>query len=238
VPEIVLLGMPGSSLNIHSEDFMNSTKLFLLAALVAITTLITTVASIAIADPAGNSKAAAQPEMKLPDGWTMEDMQACMIAGTPGKMHEILASDAGVWEGENTMWMAPGAEATKSKSKTTITPIMDGRYIKIEMNGEMPGMGPYNGLGYCGFDNVSQKFVATWIDNHSTGIMTGTGDLSADGKTLTWNYTANCPITKKPLSMREIDTITGPGKKTMVMYSTDPKSGKEFKMMEIALTKK
>jgi hypothetical protein len=149
-----------------------------------------------------------------------------------------MAKDAGVWEGENTMWMAPGAEPVKSKSKTTITPIMDGRYIKMEMNGEMPGMGPYNGLGYCGFDNVSQKFVATWFDNHSTGIMTGTGELSADGKTMTWTYNFNCPLTKKPVTMREVDTTTGPNTKTMVMYGPDPKTGKEYKMMSIELTKK
>src|SRR5262245_51623000 len=85
--------------------------------------------SIALGDPSDATKPAAAAEMKLPPGWTMEDMQACMIAGTPGKMHELLAKDVGVWEGESTMWMAPGAEPVKSKSKATITPIMDGRYF-------------------------------------------------------------------------------------------------------------
>ena len=42
---------------------------------------------------------------------------------------------------------------------------MDGRYLKSEMAGEMPGMGPYSGLGLIGFDNISKKFVATWADN-------------------------------------------------------------------------
>ena len=27
--------------------------------------------------------------------------------------------------------------------------------------------------------------------------MNGTGELSDDGKTMTWKYTFNCPITKK-----------------------------------------
>ena len=34
--------------------------------------------------------------------------------------------------------------------------LMDGRYIKCEMTGNMPGMGPFTGLGFYGFDNVSQ----------------------------------------------------------------------------------
>ena len=49
--------------------------------------------------------------MQLPPGWTAEDMQAMMAAGTPGKMHEHLAKDVGMWQGKTTMWMAPGARA-------------------------------------------------------------------------------------------------------------------------------
>jgi hypothetical protein len=68
--------------------------------------------------------------------------------------------------------------------------------------------------------------------------MNGTGDLSADGKTLTWNYTANCPITRKPTVMREIEHISSDTTRKGEMFATDPKSGKEYKMMVIELTKK
>jgi hypothetical protein len=136
------------------------------------------------------------------------------------------------------MWMAPGAEAMKSACTSTVTTMMDGRYLKCEMAGEMPGMGPFNGFGLVGFDNVSQKFVGNWIDNHSTGIMNGEGELSPDGKTLTWRYTYNCPVTKKPAVMREVERMTGENTKTLEMFGNDPKSGKEFKMMSIDFTKK
>lgn len=188
--------------------------------------------------PTPSAPATGQPEMKLPAGWTPADMQACMDAGTPGKMHEWLAKGAGVWHGKQTMWMAPGAEALKSDCTSTITPMMDGRYFKCEMAGEIPGMGPFNGFGLSGFDNVSQKFVGSWIDNHSTGIMTGTGELSSDQKTLTWTYAYNCPITKKPTVMREVDTFTGKDTMTMEMFGIEPKSGKEFKMIHIDFKKK
>ena len=36
----------------------------------------------------------------------------------------------------------------------------------------------------------------------------------------------------------QIERITGKDTRVMEMYGTDPKSGKEFKMMEIALTRK
>jgi hypothetical protein len=214
------------------------------ALLIAVGLIAGSVATFALADVAkekdSKSTAAApgKPEMKLPPGWTEADMQACMAAATPGKMHEFLAKDAGTWIGKNTMWMAPDTEPMTAESTTVITPIMDGRYTKVEVKGEMPGMGPFEGFGIYGFDNVTQKFACTWIDNHSTGIAQGTGALSPDGKTLTLNYTYNCPITKKPTTVREIHTRTGENTKSLEMWGTEPKSGKEFKMMRIELTKK
>ena len=195
-------------------------------------------ASVAGAQQAKDAKAPALPEIKLPPGWTLADMQACLAAGTPGKMHEHLAKSAGTWTGKQTMWMAPGTEPVTSDCTCVETPILDGRYVRVEMKGEIPGMGPYTGLGIMGFDNVSQEFVATWIDNHSTGLMTATGKLSPNGKTLTSNYTYNCPITKKPTVMRHIETITGTNTKTIEMHGADPKTGKEYKMMAIELTRK
>jgi hypothetical protein len=193
--------------------------------------------SLAVADSAKDAKPAA-PEMKLPPGWTAEDMQTCMKAAMPGKHQEILAKDAGVWHGKTTMWMGPGGEPMQSECTSTVTPIMDGRFIKVEIKGDMPGMGPFEGFGLYGYDNVSGRYVATWIDNQSTGIMNGAGELSSDGKTMTWKNTFNCPLTKKPAVMREIDTVTGPNTKTLDMFGNEPKSGKEFQMMRIELTRK
>jgi hypothetical protein len=115
---------------------------------------------------------------------------------------------------------------------------MDGRFTKCEITGDMPGMGPFNGFGLYGYDNVAQKFQSTWIDNCGTGMMTGTGELSSDGRTLTWNFSYHCPITRKPTTLREVERITGKDTKTLEMFGIDPKSGKEFKMMEIAFTRK
>lgn len=191
------------------------------------------------AEPAKDAKAAGdKPEMKLPPGWTEEDMKACMLAGTPGKQHEHLAKSAGTWTGKTHMTMGPGGEVMKSECTMIMKPLMDGRYFQCEIKGDMPGMGPFLGVGTYGFDNVTQKFVATWIDNHGTGIMTGTGELSPDGKVLTWNYTFNCPITKKPAALREIQTTTGANTMTLEMHGADPKTGKEYKMMVIEYTKK
>lgn len=194
--------------------------------------------AIAIGQEGKNSNSKDEPELKLPPGWTQEDMQAVMAAGTPGKMHQHLAKDVGTWHGKTTMWMAPDTEPLKSEVTSTIKPMLDGRFTRCEIEGEMPGMGPYHAIGVYGYDNVSKEFVSSWIDNHGTGIMNGKGELSRDGKTLTWKFTYNCPVTKKPTVMREIETVTGPKTKTLDVFGIEPKSGKEFKMMHIDLTKK
>ena len=196
------------------------------------------IASFAIADASKETKApaGATAELQLPPGWTAEDMQACMAAREPGKMHAYLASEAGVWNGKTTMFM-PGADPVTSECVSTITPMMDNRFVKCEIKGDMPGMGPFDGFGIYGFDNVSKKFVSSWIDNQGTGMMTGTGELSEDGKVLTWKFAFNCPLTKKPAVMREIETKTGPTTKRFEMFGPDPKTGKEMKMMTIEFTK-
>jgi hypothetical protein len=219
---------------------MNCKKLFAPAACVAALALVAVVGSIAIAADAAKDKkaAAADVQPQLPPGWTEADMKACMEAGTPGKNHERLTAEVGEWQGKATMWMAPGAEPMSSECSAKVSKIMDGRFTQVEHDGEMPGMGPYKGMGIYGFDNVSKKFTSTWIDNHGTGIMRGEGELSPDGKTLTWQFTYNCPLQKGPAVMREIETRTGPDSKKVEMYGNDPKSGKEFKMMVIELTRK
>jgi hypothetical protein len=209
-------------------------KLFV-PACIGIVGLVAVASSIAIAE---TSKQAGQGEIKLPPGWTEEDMKACTLAATPGELHKHLAKSVGVWHGKNTMWMAPDAEPMTSECTATITSIMDGRFTKCEWEGEMPGMGPYHGFGINGFDNVSQKFVSIWIDNHGTGILNGKGELSPDGKVTTYEFNFNCPITKKPAVLREVETITGPNTKTLEMFSTDPKTGKEYKMMSVELSRK
>ncbi len=190
--------------------------------------------AIAIAQSAREATATSD-DFPLPPGWTQEDMQACMTAGMPGEMQAELAKQAGVWKGENKMWMAPGMEPMTSPTTWNVKSIMDGRYIQTEVAGEMPGMGPFSGMGLAGYDNVAGKFVSTWIDSHSSGIMQGSGERSADGKTLTWKYAYMCPINKKPAVMREVQTFTSPDAMTFEMHATDPKSGKEYKCIHADL---
>lgn len=208
----------------------------------AVVGLSAAVATVAMAQPGHdakhNDKHGDVHEMQPPEGMTKEQMQACKEAGTPGPEHQWLNESAGVWQGKCTMWMSPKSEAMNSECTTTITPMMDGRFTRSETSGDLAGMGPFSGFGLYGFDNVSKKFQCTWIDNCGTGMMTGTGERSSDGKTITWTMSYNCPVQKKAVTMREVDTRVSKDRMTMALYGPDPASGKEFKVMEISYTRK
>ncbi len=192
--------------------------------------------SFAVAQPPKETKPAdKQPE--APAGWTEAEMQACMEAGLPGEKHAVLAKSIGTWQGKSRTWMTPGAEPMASECTMLVSDFMDGRFTKWEMEGDMPGMGTMKGMGLYGFDNVQQKFVATWVTNCGTNIMNGTGERSSDGSTFTWTYGMHDPITKKPMTMRDIERHTGPDTFVLETWCTDPKSGKEFKMMEATFTR-
>src|SRR5947208_3594739 len=81
-------------------------------------------------------------ETQLPPGMNQADMQACMAAATPGKQHEMLARGVGHWTGKHTMWMTPDAQPATSNMSSTVSTIMDGRFTKVEIEGDMMGMGP------------------------------------------------------------------------------------------------
>ena len=99
---------------------MSYRKLFV-PAFVAAAGIAALVASLAIADATKDTATAGQPEIKLPPGWTMEDMKACIEAGTPGKMHQLLAKDVGEWTGKCTMFMGPDGPPMTSDSSSTVT---------------------------------------------------------------------------------------------------------------------
>jgi hypothetical protein len=194
---------------------------------------------------ASNDKGQAMPELPPPPpGWTQEEWvachTACMEAGTPGENHAFLNKGVGTWKGTTKMWMAPGTEPSNGECTTVVTSILGGRYTKAEITSTcdmMPGM-VFNGVGTYGFDNTTDTFQTTWMDNMSTATMCGTGELSSDKKTMTWVYNFTCPYTKKPMTMREVEHFVSDNEVKIEFFMPDVKTGKEFKMMEIISTRK
>jgi len=74
-------------------------------------------------------------------------------------------------------WFEPGVVADESPMSGTIRPILDGRFILHEYSGSLDGK-PFEGIAIYGFDLLTQKFQAAWIDSFhmSTGILFSEGE--------------------------------------------------------------
>ena len=173
--------------------------------------------------------------------WTVVDTatmrQKMEEYGTPGPMHQLLASWDGTWTGETTMWEYEGGPAMKS-SGTAVNKMMFGKYQQSHHKGTMMGM-PFEGESVTAYDNATKQFTSTWIDNWSSGIMTMTGNWDEGTKTLT--QTGKYPDIFRPgreCTMRQELKVIDDKTHHFIMYGPDQKTGKEYKMMEIMMKKK
>lgn len=113
--------------------------------------------------------------------------------------------------------------------------IMGGRYIEDTFTGTFMGE-PFQGRGITGFDNIKKKYVSTWIDSASTGVMHNEGAFDAGTKTFTFMGECPDPMTWKFVKSRTTNKMVDADHWTMQMYSPGP-DGKEFMSMEITYTR-
>ena len=180
--------------------------------------------------------APAKVEAPAPKMDSAAKMKACVDYMTPGEMHKWMASMAGTWTTEATMWEEEGKPPMTSTGASEVKMIMGGRYQQAVHKSNMMGM-PFEGLSTMAYDNVKKVFVNTWIDNMGTGIWCIQGPYDAASKTLTLTGKCVDPTTGKDMDIREVTKFPDDKHQVMEMYVTQA-GGKEFKNMELKFTKK
>lgn len=156
----------------------------------------------------------------------------------PGPEHEALKADEGTWDAATEMFMGPGAPPMTSKGVETNTMGCGGMCLISDFKGEFMGQA-YHGHGVSVWDSLKKKYVSTWTDSISVGMMVG--ESTWDAKTKTVNGWAEGPdamsgtlILKKTRSaMEHKDADT----RVFSMYSTG-KDGKETMEMRITYKRK
>lgn len=144
-------------------------------------------------------------------------MEAYAQATRPGEQHKKLEPFVGEWRTTTRAWVAPGAEPIVTDGKARKSWDLDGRFIREELAGSSP-VGPYTGVGYLGFDNASKLYQGVWLSSMSTGMITYTGSMSDDGKTLTARGTEGDPITGGTLEFEMTLTIDSPDQHTLAFW--------------------
>ncbi|MBA2585740.1 MAG: DUF1579 domain-containing protein [Chthoniobacterales bacterium] len=193
------------------------------------------------------SPATSQPPASgQPSAADMQKMMGQMMELSKlNENHKLLAGLAGTWSYTVKMWMSPDPAAPPSESKGTAVrkPIMNGRYFTMDVSGKMQMPGPdgkmkdmeFKGTSIEAYDNVKQKFVSTWADNMSTGIMMSEGTY--DPATKTFTYTGEMEMMPGMKSkVREVVKITDSNHHAFEFY--EDRGGQEAKTMEINYTRK
>jgi hypothetical protein len=165
---------------------------------------------------------------------TQEMMEIYRKVATPGAPHKILAGMAGSWNTRGRFWMEPDKPPVESAGRSEQKMVLDGRFLQQEFTGDMMG-NPFTGLGFCGYDNHTGKFVSTWMDTMGTAIMVFEGTASEDGRTITQTSRYDDPV-QGPMTWRSVTRIVDDDTVEFEMYATG-RSGKEEKMMEITYTR-
>jgi Protein of unknown function (DUF1579) len=153
----------------------------------------------------------------------------------PGEPHKQLASLAGSWTTKTKSWMEPGKPPMESTGACEYQVLLDGRYVQQKCTGEMMGQ-PFTGIGTHGYDNVSKKYVTTWIDSMGTGIFFMDGTASPDGKTVTLQGSHADPF-EGTMKHRAVWKFVDANTQTFEMYG-EHGHGEEVKMMEITYSRK
>jgi len=174
-------------------------------------------------------KAAAAPDEKA----MMEAMQK---AATPGEAHKKLEPLIGTFDVKVTMWTDPGKPPQASTGIAEDKWALGNRYVEERFEGTFMGQ-PFSGIGYTGYDNVKKKYVSSWMDTASTGIVMTTGSSDPSGKAMNMSGTMDDPMTGKAQKFTEKLTVTDNDHHTLEMWGAGP-DGKNHKMMEIQYTRK
>lgn len=185
------------------------------------------------AQEAGTDKpAAAQPQM-TPEMQKM--MEAWQKASTPGPQHKQLVEHfVGTWNTKQTMWMDPSAPPTTETGKDVSTLFGD-RHVRTEFNSQFMGQ-PFTGVAMTSYDNVTGKYIGSWIDSMSTGQFMAEGDYDPATKSYTFRGEMADPMKAgAKIPVREVIRIVDKDNHVMEWYET--RDGKEQKTMEIVYTR-
>jgi hypothetical protein len=164
-------------------------------------------------------------------------MEAMQKAATPGDMHKKLEDMVGTFDADVRMYMDPSKPPEDSKGTSVNTWALGNRFVESKYDGTFMG-NPFNGIGYTGYDNVQKKYVGSWMDTASTGMMWSTCAADASGKSMTCKSTSVWdPMTGKASPMEFKTTITDHDHHKMEMWGAGP-NGQKYKMMEISYTRK
>lgn len=156
------------------------------------------------------------------------------------KYHKLLARDAGTWDAVVRIWPGPNVAPIVSKATETGRILGSGLWLISDVTGQMLGK-KYSGHLVLGYDEKKKRYVGTWVNTMSTGIVELEGTWNEKEKRRTLWFTMICPITRKPCRARLVTFYPAAGKRTVLVELPEPGTkgkGRYYPIRELKLTKR
>ena len=224
---------------------MNTLRFSLTAVFAAALIAVPSFAQQTASSPAASTAVATSP-VAAPSGQPNEAemMKKMMELSKLNENHKLLTGLDGSWNYKIKFWMNPDPNAKPQESAGTATrkSIMGGRFVVMDVAGKMQMPGEdgkpkdvmFKGMGIEGYDNVKNKFVASWVDNMGTGIEFSEGTYDPATKSLTYTSEVE-PIPGMKTPIREVIKFADKDHMSLEWYENQ--GGQEKKTMEINYTR-
>ena len=167
-------------------------------------------------------------------GEQTQEMQVWMEYMTPGPMHEMLAKSVGDWKTVSKFWMDPAGDPMVVEGTGKTEMILGGRYQKMTHRSTMMGM-QTEGISTIGYDNATEEFTITWIDNIGTGTAIAKGKYDENTNSIIMKGTMVDPMSKQEMNIKQVLKFLDNDHQLLEMYLDY--NGQEIKSMEIEFTR-
>ncbi|WBS04547.1 DUF1579 family protein [Pseudoduganella sp. SL102] len=185
------------------------------------------------------ARAGQVPERPAPTPFEQAVTAKMKQASMPGPGHRKLEPLAGKFSVSLKMWTEPSrvppqAPAPEPELGTSERQwVLDKRFLEETYHGTYAGE-PFDGKATMGYDNVTNKYAATWIDTSTSSLSTSQGALKGNVLTLRGMTSDAMEAKAVPYIMKFI--IADNDHHTMEWWAPGPK-GKYVKCMEMQYTR-
>ena len=139
------------------------------------------------------------------------------MSGTkPEPQHEWLKKLVGEWRTETEMTMPDGATSKATGSERMID--LGGLWAFGEGQGTMPDGSTMDYRTGLGFDVSFKEYRGFWLASMSSHLWKYTGELSADGKTMTLNCVGPNMMGEGEANYRDVIEIIDDNHRTLTSY--------------------
>lgn len=135
----------------------------------------------------------------------------------PEPQHAWLKNLVGTWRVESEMVMGPGGETMTSSGTETVVDF-GGLWALGEGKGQMPNGDTMEYRTGLGFDVSYKEYRGFWMANVSSHLWKYTGELSADGKTMTLSCLGPNMMGEGDANYRDVIELQDENHRTLTSY--------------------